>query len=237
MASCVALLGACSPIVTTLPAADTLAQVRAGQASALIVNVSGDLQCDFSIIGFYERNETQVHTVTTLRDAGYQSSEPAILALPPGQYAIDSANCMKGGYYPSEYTNLAHWFGFVDIRPGEAVYMGTIDTELVNFRASSAYDSALERFFREAPADTLPTWVLFTIRDNSEVRERISAKYPDLAQRVIFRAPSEYISRDVFLTLLNTAFSNDQDGRPPTFDEATTRFRALLAERRSLTTQ
>lgn len=226
-----ASLSACAtfePPVTTAPAPEAMVEISAGRQAALIVNVGGDLNCEYSLIGINRRGAETNQVITTVQESGFETSGPALIAVEPGRYALNRGSCMRAGYYPAEFPNLNRWFGYVDVEAGEIVYLGTLNAQLVDFTTRSAFDSEFARFWLEAPGATETSYVYYTLDNNPEVVSRITAAHPELSDRIIFRAPPQRISNDLFVSLLKEAYAPDANGVRPTREEAMERFKAAL---------
>ena len=231
IAAAAASLGACASIESTMPTPEAVAEIGAGRSSALIVNMGGDLGCSLAVFGINRAGQPTNEVVTTVFDPGYDTTAPAMIAVPPGRYAFNRGACTKDGYYPAQFPNLQRWFASVEVGENEVVYLGTLNADLVDFSTRSSFDNAFARFWLATPQDTQSSYVLYSLIDDPAVRERISALYPEVAARMVFRAPEQRISNEEFLTLLEQAFAPDAAGVRPTRDEAMVRFGGLLDDR------
>lgn len=221
-------LAACASYPTTMPTPEAMTKVIDGQSSALITNMGGDLNCSMSFIGIHRAGAAQNEVLNTHFEAGYDTTTPAMIVVEPGRYKISGVSCFRDGYYPSDLPNLARWFGYVEVGQGEVVYIGSLIANRLDFRTRSSFDNPVAAFFLAGENDTESTYLTYELVDNPEVAERLEAIYPDLQGRIVFRAPRQIISRDVFVELLEQAFAPDSDGTLPTLEEANARFMVAI---------
>lgn len=221
-------LGGCASLETTSLTPEALATFEASQDAILIVSLSGDLQCERAFIGLNRRGEETNRVVTTVRDPGYESSNPAVLVVPPGHYALNRGSCMRDGYYPSDLPNLNLWFGGIEIKAGEVVYMGTLDAQRFTYETRLPDRNAVAQFLFSSVDEMESNYLTYTMVNNSDVPERISAQYPDLGRQVVFRAPPPVMSNEEFTAMLDRSFAPDESGVMPTKEEARMRLTAEI---------
>jgi hypothetical protein len=204
----------------------TREQFQAGQAGILIMNTAGDLNCDRITLGVNRKGSNTNTVISTRRDPGYKSSAPITLVLEPGAYTVNRGSCFREGYYPSELPNLFRWFANVELAGGEVVYMGTLNIKKFEYQTDSGR-KGLSAFLLEGVAQA--SYVTYEMADMSaEVRERIAAKEPDLASRMVLRRPRQVISNDDFSNALETAYAAGPDGKAPTRELARQRLGEAL---------
>ncbi len=237
IAAAAASLSACAaidPIVTSQPDQLGIASLAGGEGSAIIFNVGGDTGCDYAYFGVMRSGAENNEVVTTVMDPGYETSHPVIMPVKPGRYSLNRGSCSRSGYYPADFPNLNRWFSSVEVGENEIVYLGTLDTQMVDFNTRSAYDDAWTRFWLEPVGANDFTYVTYRLVDNPEVRERVNALNPGLGERMVFRAPRQRISNETFVELLKKSYAPDAAGVLPTAVEASARFEAevdrLMAE-------
>ncbi len=218
------LSSACATMQTTAASQEELQAVVEGRSSALVTNISGDVGCIESIVGVYREGADKSEVLWTVRDADDETSEPAVLVVQPGRYAVSGAACFRPGYVSTELPMVEYWFMPVAIEPGEAVYLGTLSAERVDAEARYA-ESDFGRLYEDRPTTT---YVAYEFQDRSdEVRERLRESHPQLIDRLVVRAPAALLTRDEFVAAIEIAYAPGADGASPTVDEA----RARLAER------
>jgi hypothetical protein len=212
----VAALSACASIETTVAPPEALQAFEAGQSSVLVINASGDIYCDEVIMGLYREGADHSEVVWTLRDVGYETSQPALIVVEPGRYALSGASCFKAGYVPADMPNVDLWFDYVTAGAGEAVYLGTLDADLTEAQSRTP-ESAFAAFF----ADPTNTYLTYEFQDRSdEVLERLRVSHPALAEKLVVRTPPQVITREEFVAAIETAFAAGADGVLPTREEA-----------------
>ena len=131
-----ATLQACASPQTTLPTPEALAGFNQGSSSIIIINAAGAPSCDSTIFVIHREGAQTNQVAWTLREAGYATSAPAILVVPPSKYHVTGATCLRSGYYLVELLGLGAWFGKVEVKSGDVVYLGTLDAELLDFRTA-----------------------------------------------------------------------------------------------------
>lgn len=209
-------MGACAETVTTMPDAAVLHQIASGGQSALVLNGSSDLGCIDTRIwigGRTDSGETVSAYVDTLFDAGYATSEPAVLAVAPGMYFVQSDFCrtLSNDYEFALETRRP--LGVVSVRAGEVVYPGTLvkyPTEITH-RTGTIWGSEYDITGAILVTDLVP---------NDDVAERINSRYPELAGKVVYRMPRGLTVASQHQEAIRRAFSPDETGVFPTHEEA-----------------
>jgi hypothetical protein len=220
-----AALQACSTPHTSFPAPRELEDLKAGNASALIVNVSGEMGCDETVLGIHRKGSDKNVVFWTLREVGYRTSGPAIQVVEPGTYRIAGAACLKEGYYPSQMSTIPLWFGDVELKPGEVVYIGTLDIQILDYKTEMSKGAKVFNaiFFTGRDSNEFK-YLSYEMHDeNAEVLERLRVSYPDIAAKLIVKLPPIYLTTDKFAAALQAAYAPNADGSLPTTDQAQTR--------------
>jgi hypothetical protein len=220
-----AALQACSSPKTAQPTPGDLAAFTSGNVGMLIINTGGGMACDQAVFGIHRDGASKNEVIWTLRDLGYATTQPAILAVYPGLYQVVGASCMKAGYYPSPMGALPYWFGKVEVKSGEVVYMGTLDTEVLKYKAEmSGGAKALNAILFTGRDANEYQYLSYQFKDqNGEVLERLRVSHPDLAAKMVTRTPPVYITKENFAAALGRAFAANPDGSLPKPDVAEAR--------------
>src|SRR5262245_27088271 len=129
-----ALQGCATTPKTAVPTGLQLDAFNSGSSSILIFNTGGTYACDEAVFGIGREGADKNEVGWTLRDTGYAASAPAILVVPPGRYHLNGASCLKQGYVPARLSAVRLWFGSIDVKPGEVIYIGTLNVDVVEFK-------------------------------------------------------------------------------------------------------
>lgn len=225
-----ACLGGCANIQQTALTPASLREFDQGNTAVLIVNTSGALYCDTTFIALHRDGDPKNEVFVTFRQAGYGTSAPAEMVVEPGRYRLVAASCIKAGFYPASMSSAGLWFGDIEVKPGEVVYMGTLDTELLDYRTrmSSGMKALNAILFTGRDANEFK-YIAYQFNDSSaDVLERLRVEHPELAAKMQTRLPPAFITRDDFSSALQRAYAPNADGTLPTTEEAQARLPAEL---------
>lgn len=215
----------------TNPSPEQVVGLKDGKLSALALNVSGSLECTFVDVYLQREGDAKPIVFPSLRGKGHATSDPWVLLQPPGRYRIVSALCEKSGYVPAVLPYLGDWFTPVDLGAGETVYLGTLNIERHDFATSSAYANPVTRFMLAEDNDRSTTYLTYSIVDHPEFHSWMAANYPDLADKVITRFPTQKVSNQDMIALAKEAFAPDANGVLPTRAVAMAKLSALIKSR------
>lgn len=220
----VTLCACASPHTATLSAQD-VEQFKAGSTAVLVMNIAGELSCDETVIAIHRKGADKNDVFWTLRDRGYATSQPALMSLAPGNYRIAGAACIKEGYYPSQMSAVGFWFGSVDVKAGEVVYLGTLHADILDYKtAMSSGMKTLQKILFTGRDAYETKYLTFAMRDDSaDVLERLRVSNPDIAAKLAVRLPPTYITRENFSAALERAYAPNPDGTLPTREQVDAR--------------
>jgi hypothetical protein len=218
-------LSACASPHTASLSAQDVEQFKSGSTAVLVMNVAGDISCDETVIGIHRKGADKNDVFWTLRDRGYATSQPALMSLPPGSYHLSGAACIKEGYYPSQMSAVGFWFGGVDVKAGEVVYLGTLHADILDYKtAMSSGMKTLNRIFLTGRDANETKYLTFAFKDDSaDVLERLRVSNPDIAAKLTVRMPPTYITRENFAAALERAYAPNPDGALPTSEQVDAR--------------
>jgi hypothetical protein len=218
-------LSSCAKIEQTTLNMDSMSRFAEGRSAIIVINTSGALFCDTTFIALHREGAEKNDVFITYRQAGYGTSAPAAMVVEPGRYRLAGASCLKAGYYPASMSTAALWFGDIEVKAGEVVYMGTLDTELLDYKTqmSSGMKALNALFFTGRDANEFK-YIAYRFNDSSaDVIERLRVDRPELVDLMKTRLPPVYITRDDFAGALQRAYAPNADGTLPTTDQAQAR--------------
>jgi hypothetical protein len=219
------VLQGCASAKTTAPALTDLARFNSGGSAILIINTGGQMACETAAFGIHRDGAPQNEVALTVRDHGYATTQPAILVVQPGTYQVDRA-----GMVPEQMNVLPYWFGKVDVKAGEVVYLGTLDTEILDFKtAMSDNQKFWNTIFLTGRGNIESKYVSFQFKDQSdEILERLRVSHPDLASKLTIRRPPVYITKESFARAMVRAYTPNPDGTLPKTEEVEARLTVEL---------
>jgi hypothetical protein len=211
-------LQGCTNTRSSEPTSAELTQFNAGSAAVLVANISGNIDCNEGmILALHLAGAPKNELINSAPKSDGESSEPVVLVVPAGNYKINGALCFDGTSIGSLRT-LAAWFGGIDVKAGEVVYLGTLDIRMLHYHVKK---TALQKmFFANNDAD----YAAFQFKDESaDVAARLRVKHPDLAARMVFRSPPQFVTAEDYVAALDRAYAPKPDGSLPTPEEADAR--------------
>ena len=219
---------ACAGPVSTRP--DPVALKNAvsdtSDKGVLVMDTSGNLGCDSTTIGLMSDTGKFVN----LTDYRSTKAGPAVGVVAPGKYRIFSGRCTVPGYYPSQLPSLRIWFGTVDVKAGETIYAGTLDTNRVDVKSKLEGFGAVWGALNNFSTKKQSTYLTYEMLDkSSELRqtmqgEEADADMADVANRMVFRPPLKVLDKGEYEAAIMRAYAPTAEGKTPTKDEVDARF-------------
>lgn len=205
-----AMLQACANVRSLEPTPAELSQFHAGLSAVIVVNLKPSSDCNEGVM-------LAIHQAGAPKNELIDSdgARPVVMVVPPGNYKIANALCFKSGFQPFPLKTLPLWFGSVDVKAGEVVYLGTLEITLLDYKQAK---TVLQKMLF---ADNDVWYASFHFDDESaDVTERLRTKHPDLAEKMTVRSPRQYITRESFTAALDRAYAPNSDGSLPTPEQA-----------------
>ena len=155
------------------------------------------MACETAAFGIHRDGAPQNEVALTVRDRGYATTQPAILVVQPGTYQVDRASCFSPRMVLEQMNVLPYCLGKVGEKSGEVVYLGTLDTEILDFKtAMSDNQKFWNTIFLTGRENIESKYVSFQFKDQSdEVLERLRDSHPDLAAKLTIRRPPVYVTK------------------------------------------
>lgn len=212
-------LSACQTI-ETWPTKEELATFGTNDSAIVVMDSTNNFGCARMNLGY-----SNVRTKDKFNRQLVSGEVGAIFAK-PGRYHLYYADCSSAmGSLPG----VELWFDSVDIKPNEVVYLGTFNLSAITVNSQSGVLLDIFSLGLTALTGKYNYYPTYTMTDDTEnVRNKVRAKYPQFADRMVTRVPEAILSPEAFADAYRTAYANNPDGSRPTDEQAQARLDAEI---------
>lgn len=193
-----------------------LAQVEAGEAGAIVMNIEGrtcrKTKVEFRNVETDKISKMTIRQPKSKRRHIVHPGDPAIIVVPAGPYKLASAVCENRGEADHTFHWLDRWYEPFDVQNGEVRYIGRLlQTQAWTKTASNRIVRAMTQ--RTKYRSALPVYYL---RDDiKRAKSAVAAHAPELAERVKYAPPDSRITPNQFGDFVSQAFMPAPDGELP----------------------
>lgn len=226
------LLTACAT-ATPISSRPNLASMANTQGAAadkgiLIIDTKNNLGCTSLRMGLSGGVQQSIY----LTDYTSKASGPAVKIVEPGKYRFFSSTCSIPGYYPSNLPQMELWFGSIEVKAGETIYAGTLNSSRVDVKSKlegaeaiwgvlSNYSTKKETTYLTYEFTNNSDWIKQALREQEEPDQNMI----EIADRMVYRPPLSIMDKEEYQSAILRAYSKTEDGKTPTKSEVDIRFR------------
>lgn len=218
-------LSACNAINSSFPTPVQIDTIRAGQGSAVVVQLSGSGPCPMLDMTLQDTRTGRPIQFYVDGAVGF-APRPAVVLVPPGSYRFGRANCINGGF--THFPAVGAWFEDIEVAQGEVVYVGRLDADLITQEAFSRYNDPISRFLFGTAGEGTSFYMSYTLTADPNIRDHVAYYHPDLGQQLVVRVPQQRIDEERFIALIAEAYEPGPDGQRPQTDVANRRLAELM---------
>ena len=224
LALCAAVVGCSTPSGTSFPTLSEMQALPTSNEAMIAFNSSGDVHCTRLYLGVHREGDSQNTVIQTDRYYDSATSETAVAVVPAGKISISGAYCDHIRYVPHKLPMIGLWFGEIEIKPGEFVYIGNLNVEEMVF---DSYQSLMHKFWM---GDRKLAFYSYELQDDSAgARESFRFTAPELENKMVTRIPPRFLDKELYKEAVQQAYgSNPETGERPTEEEAAQKLRAYL---------